>query len=223
MLGYDDDDGIGSRLFEPRASDTHRMVPKAELVVYDPQKQVLGLQMYSWSKKGVTPDPGSFVVYIDGACRGNGTGAARASWGVYFGPGSRYNACGLLAGDLPQTNARAEIEALVQALRIIGEITEGDFSLSQIKIATDSEYLAHAMSLWIGEWIENEGMTARGRNVAHFAVLRDLHEQLDEMTYGDDGGLNFMFWAIPREENKEADALANQAFSWFPEPFTEGD
>ncbi|GKT59590.1 NAD dependent epimerase [Colletotrichum tofieldiae] len=212
MMGYDDDDGEGSRLFEHRASDAHRMVPKSELVVYNPRKEVFGLQMYSWSKKGIIPDPGSLVVYIDGACRNNGTPSARGSWGVYFGPGSQYNHCGLLASDLPQTNSRAEIEALVKALDSLHEITSRDYSLSKIKIATDSEYLANAMSLWIGDWIENDGINARGHKVAHFETLKDLHERLDDMTYGDDGGLEIMFWPIPREENLEADKLANQAF-----------
>ncbi|GJC94440.1 hypothetical protein ColKHC_03266 [Colletotrichum higginsianum] len=187
MMGYDDDDGQGSRLFEHRASDPHRLVPRSELVVYDPRKQVFGLQMYSWQIKRVVPDPGSLVVYIDGACRDNGARAARGS-------------------------SRAEIEALAQALDALHEITRRDYSLRHITIATDSEYLAHAMSLWIGDWIENEGMTARGRRVAHFETLKALHERLDDMTYGDDGGLDFMFWPIPREENTEADRLANQAF-----------
>ncbi|KAK2010197.1 ribonuclease H-like protein [Colletotrichum eremochloae] len=212
MMGYDDDDGEGSRLFEHRASDAHRMVPRSELVVYDPQKQVFGLQMYSWSKKGLAPDKGSLVVYIDGACRGNGTPSARASWGVYFGPGSRHNRRGLLAPALPQTSARAEIEALAQALDALREVTARDYSLTKIKIATDSEYLANAMSLWIGDWIENEGINARGHRVAHFETLRELHERLDDMTYGDDGGLDIMFWPITREENQEADKLANEAF-----------
>ncbi|KAJ3946745.1 uncharacterized protein N0V96_003119 [Colletotrichum fioriniae] len=119
MMGYDDDDGMGSRLFDHRTSDTHRMVPKADLVIYNPSTQLLGMQMYSWATKRPVPERGSMVVYIDGACRNNGLPDAQASWGVYFGPGSRYNACGLLSRDLPQTNSRAEIEALVQAVGII--------------------------------------------------------------------------------------------------------
>ncbi|EFQ34013.1 hypothetical protein CGRA01v4_12503 [Colletotrichum graminicola] len=212
MMGYDDDDGEGSRLFEHRTSDAHSMVPRSELVVYDPQKQVFGLQMYSWSKKGLMPDPGSLVVYIDGACRDVGTPSARGSWGVYFGPGSRHNRRGLLAPALAQTSARAEIEALARALDALREVTARDRSLTQIKIATGSEYLANAMSLWIGDWIENEGINARGHRVAHFETLRELHERLDDMTYGDDGGLDVMFWPIPREENEEAHKLANEAF-----------
>lgn len=212
MMGFVAEDVEESRLFGPDTSDQHRLVPKSKLVVYDAKKQVFGLQMYSYAKKGIVSDPGSFVVYIDGACRNNGTPSAQGSWGVYFGPGSRYNRCGLLSPNLPQTNSRAEIEALVQALEIIHEITKADYSLTMIKIATDSEYLANAMSLWIEDWIENDGINAKGRQVAHFETLKALHERLEDMTYGDDGGLEIMFWPIPREENTGADKLANEAF-----------
>ncbi|KAK1978680.1 hypothetical protein LZ30DRAFT_751970 [Colletotrichum cereale] len=213
MMGYDDDDGEGSRLFEHRASDAHRMVPRSELVVYDPEKQVSGLRMYSWSRKGLVPDPGSLVVHIAGACRDTGTPSARGSWAVYFGPGSRHNRRGLLAPALPQTPARAEIEALARALDAIREVAGGGGPpTTTVKIATGSEYLANAMSLWIGDWIENEGTDARGRGVPHFETLRELHERLDDMTYGDDGGLDVMFWPVPHEENQEAEELANEAF-----------
>lgn len=32
-----------------------------------------------------------------------------------------------------------------------------------------------------------------------------------DMTYGNNGGMQIQFWQVPREENKEADALANKA------------
>ncbi|OLN87492.1 Ribonuclease H1 [Colletotrichum chlorophyti] len=208
---YIADDELEGRLFDPAMSEAHRRVPKSELVVYDPTKQLSGLQMYSYAKRGIIPDRGHFVVYIDGACRDNGKSAARASWGVYFGPGSRHNRCGLLRPDLPQTSSRAEIEALSQALDIIHGIVSRDYSLQHIKIATDSEYLAKSMALWMEEWIENDGLNSKGRRVVHFEKLKEIYERLEELTYGDDGGLEFLFWPIPREENREADRLANEA------------
>ncbi|KAH8731098.1 hypothetical protein GQ44DRAFT_699359 [Phaeosphaeriaceae sp. PMI808] len=58
------------------------------------------------------PDVSSLVVLINGACRGNGTPSAQASYGVYFGPNSPRNTHGLLPKALTQTSTRAEIEAL---------------------------------------------------------------------------------------------------------------
>jgi hypothetical protein len=53
------------------------------------------------SRPNTPIDPSSLVVYIDGACRGNGTASARASYGVFFGPGSPHNAKGTLSDSIP--------------------------------------------------------------------------------------------------------------------------
>ncbi|KAF1831854.1 hypothetical protein BDW02DRAFT_504337, partial [Decorospora gaudefroyi] len=107
---------------------------------------------------------------------------------------------------------RSEIEALGQALQIVCEITDRDFQLSSIKIATDSSLLVNAMSQWMEQWIENDGVGSNGRQVAHFPVMRQLHERLDYMEYSDDGGgREVQFWHVPRGMNREADALANRA------------
>ena len=84
-------------------------------------------------------------------------------------------------------------------------------TLQEIKVRSDSEYLCQAMSMWVDGWIEDDGMRPNGQPVAHFGKLKEIHEAIDEMTYGDDGGLHFQFWHVPREENYEADALANSA------------
>ncbi|KAL6703198.1 hypothetical protein ACN47E_010127 [Coniothyrium glycines] len=161
------------------------------------------------------PDPviqqDSMVVYIDGACRDNGGPNARASYGVFFGPSSPYNSYGLVPRNSPQTSTRAEIEALVQALEIICEITDRDFTLSHIKIATDSSFVVNAMSEWMESWIENDGMSYSGRPVAHWQVLKKLNEKLEYMKFSDDGGREVQFWHVPCGLNKEADALANKA------------
>lgn len=60
-------------------------------------------------------------------------------------------------------------------------------------------------------WIEANGISSRGTPIAHLDILKQLHEILDDMEYGDDGGVGVNFWHVPREKNVEADALANQA------------
>jgi ribonuclease HI len=159
--------------------------------------------------------PYSMVVYIDEACRNNGSPTARASYGIYFGPSSPYNSYGLLPDTSPQTSTRAEIEALSQALKISREITDQDFQLSHIKVATDLSLLANAMCQWMEQWTENGGMGTNGRQVAHYQFSKQLHEELDYMEYSDDGGKEMQFWHIPSEMNlemnREADALVNKA------------
>jgi ribonuclease HI len=153
------------------------------------------------------------VVYIDGACRGNGTTHARSSYGVFFGPGSPYNDNGLVGIGMPQTSTRAEIEALAEALKIIRRICSADYILQRIKIATDSSYLVDAMSKHVEGWIERGGLSSRGKVVAHYDRLKELHELLDEMEYGDDGGIVVQFWHIERSMNENADSLANGALN----------
>lgn len=199
------------RRFDPLYSPMHRPVPESELVIYTPSKKVSQLQVKHPRTGAIELDELTVVVSIDGACRGNGTPSARGAWGVYFGTQSPYNASGLLDPSLPQTSNRAEIEALSQALHTIQSDISKDISLQRIHIKSDSLYLVRAMSEWMEGWIGNHGRNAEGRPVKHYAVLKEIHERLDEMTYDDDGGLDFKFWHVPREKNSEADALANQA------------
>ncbi|KAH7388613.1 ribonuclease H-like domain-containing protein [Pyrenochaeta sp. MPI-SDFR-AT-0127] len=131
--------------------------------------------------------------------------------GSLLDPDSPHNTYGILPNSLPQTSTRAEIEALCQALKIVCDVTDHDLKLSEIKIATDSRFLVDAMSQWIEQWIEDNGMGSSGRQVAHFDVLKHIYEQLDYMEYSDDGrAREVQFWYVPREMN-EADVLANKA------------
>ncbi|ROW09961.1 hypothetical protein VPNG_06361 [Cytospora leucostoma] len=199
------------RLFVLDYSPMHRHVPIQQLITYTPRVQVRQLQLFHPRNNAIELDSMTVVVSIDGACRDNGKPTARASWGVYFGPGSRYNSSGLLSPDLPQTSSRAEIEALSRALDTIWVFTQDNMTLQDIKIRCDSEYLCQAMSMWMEGWIENGGLRSNGKPVAHFDKLREIQEKIDDMIYGEDGGLQIQFWHVPRAENQEADALANSA------------
>jgi len=200
------------RRFDPSEDPCYSSVPRSELVFYNPDKNISQLRMKIVSKPNPIPDDMTLVVHIDGACRSNGRPTARASYGVYFGPNSPYNWKGLLDESLPQTSTRAEIEALVQALPMIVVITHFDRRLTRVKIATDSSFLVKAISQWIERWIKNGGVGSNGRQVAHFQVLRYLHKQLDRIGNGINGvGREIQLWHVPRNMNREADALANKA------------
>lgn len=70
--------------------------------------------------------------------------------------------------------------------------------------------------MWIQDWIDYGGVRSNGQPVAHFEKLKEIHDTMDEMVYGDDGGLLIRFWPVPRRENREADALANMALDGCP-------
>lgn len=134
------------RLFFPEFSAMHNRVPPSALLIYNARKQIRQLQVRRPRTGAIERDQRTVVVSIDGACRDNGRPAARASWGVFLGPGSRYNDCGLLRRGVPQTSSRAEIEALAQALEIVWEFTRTDMRLTQVLIRSDSEYLCQGWS-----------------------------------------------------------------------------
>jgi ribonuclease HI len=199
------------RLFVPADDPGRSRIPSTDLVVYNTDKQLLQLQSQAAGPSPVYRDEFTLVVYIDGACRGNGTPQARASYGVYFGPGSPYNANGLLPTTVRQSSTCAEIEALAAALNTIHELCTNDLKLMFIKIATDSKFLVDAMTLHIEGWIEDGGIGSRGKKVIHYERMKELHELLDDMEYSDDGGMIVQFWHVDRSLNEGADALANAA------------
>ena len=97
----------------------------SQLLKYNQEKQFFQLQGSTVAARDVPLlDASSVVVHIDGACRNNGRRNARAAYGVYFGPDSRYNASGLLDPFLPQTSIRAEIEALAKAVEITSALSK---------------------------------------------------------------------------------------------------
>jgi ribonuclease HI len=210
MMFQDDDDEGMTRYFDPRRDIHYSRIPADQLITYNTDKKVLQLRHRLYSGE-LRVEKFTMVVYIDGACRRNGHPDARGSYGLYFGPDSPYNTFGLLPADELQTSTRAEIEALKQALDAIGKICGKDYSLRHVKIATDSEYLVDAMTSWIYEWVTNDGKRSNGKPAKHFDLLKTIHEQLDHMRYSDDGGIECQLWQIDREDNHEADALANEA------------
>ncbi|KAI6090257.1 ribonuclease H-like protein [Hypoxylon rubiginosum] len=197
------------RLFDPDLSSIHYQIRESRLIAHNPQKQLRHMRRFCPRHNSIETDTRTLVINIDGACRSNGTPRARASYGVYVRDGSRYNACGQLGRNLPQTSSRAEIEALWQALHIVEEITSHEREITSVRIACDSEYLVNALAFHIWNWLDNGGYTNGGRRVAHFGRLVDIHEWLDELKY--DYGVKVKLWWIPRHKNADADALANQA------------
>lgn len=133
------------RLFMPIYSCMHHNVHPAQLITYAVQQQVQQLQVWNKRTNAIEPDSTTVVLSIDGACRDNGRPLARGSWAVYAGPNSRFNDWGRLDPNVPQTNSRAEIEALASALTVVKRIGYGD-----VKIRCDSEYLCKGSSacLW---------------------------------------------------------------------------
>ena len=117
---------------------------------------------------------------------------------------------GLLAPEAPQSSNRAELEAVRKALeayQAMKRAGEAD-GWREVIIKLDSDYVARCIGDYIWEWERNGFITSKGTPVEHSGVFRELHATIKEIEK--DGAVRF--WRVGRDFNKEADALANQAF-----------
>ncbi len=107
------------------------------------------------------------TIHTDGGCLGNpGPGA----WAyVAQTAGGQVRAAGY-AGDT--TNNRMELEAVIQALRLAGERTDGN-----VTVITDSRYVEGGIGEWIRRWEANGWKTRSGSAVKN----RDLWQELQAL------------------------------------------
>lgn len=106
--------------------------------------------------------------------------------------------------EFSQTSDRAELRAVIGALRFRHWVGEGFKSLV---IATDSEYVAEGANCWVKNWLRNNWRTNYGP-----VKNKDLWQALlGEFERWEDRGLRIKFWRIPREWNSEADSAAKEA------------
>jgi ribonuclease HI len=101
----------------------------------------------------------------------------------------------------PQTSNRAELRAVIAALRF--RVWEGE-GFKSIVIATDSEYVAEGATTWVRTWVKN-GWNGRAGPVKNKDMWQAL---LGEFERCHDNGLEVLFWRIPREQNTHADQWA---------------
>ncbi|KAI1279444.1 ribonuclease H-like protein [Xylaria sp. FL0933] len=163
----------------------------------------------------------SLIVAVDGACPGNGTHhATRSACGVYFGPDMEENIA-IRLPDTPgysHTSQRAELKAAIMGITASTEFIynggqwncEGcstPCAVVHLVIKSDSAYLVNGMTAHIGKWRQNGWRTAKGTEVKNKDLWTEL-EDLIEMLYNQTG-VAIDFWQVPRDQNTEADSLAN--------------
>jgi ribonuclease HI len=156
--------------------------------------------------------PYKMVFQVDGACRSNGrpyaTGASAAVLLRRNRSVSRIWSA-VLSSRCPPTNQRAEIIAIILALRAAIQVDrELDIRARlDVVIETDSQYAVCCMTRWMRKWRQNGWVNSKGMAVAN----RDLLEEADEL---EDHLLELgevVYRWIPRRENGEADKFCNKA------------
>ncbi|KAI1826275.1 ribonuclease H-like protein [Xylaria intraflava] len=162
----------------------------------------------------------SLVVAVDGACPGSGTlRATKSAFGVFFGP-SRHNLA-LRVPDTPgysHTGQRAELNAAIAAITASESVIRrgGQWHcegcpkpcvVNHLVIKSDSAYLVEGMTAHIEKWRENGWRTAKNTKVKNQDLWTELYERVH--TLHTDTGATVDFWLVPRDQNKDADRLAN--------------
>ncbi|CAG8959781.1 hypothetical protein HYFRA_00001688 [Hymenoscyphus fraxineus] len=165
--------------------------------------------------------PDTLIVAVDGACRGNGTSTAEATYGVYVNEFSKYNDFSRLPkSEAPHTNQKAELLAgyhgIMTGLRIIKDVEEtlkvddaGPGTKYLVIIKTDSEHLAKGMTEWIVKWKANGWINSRGGLVANRALFLKVQSAIDEVS---NSGHDVEIWHVKRQFNQNADDMAKMAF-----------
>lgn len=159
-------------------------------------------------------DPNEMLIFIDGACPGNGqigaTGGCAFVWNGIASPtldGSlafRLEEQGPTGQLYEPTSNRAELRAAIAALEFRVWAGEG---WKRLVIATDSEYVALGATSWVHGWKHKGWKTCGGTPVKN----RDLWESLLELVSKHAGmGLEVLFWRIPRSLNQVADREAKR-------------
>lgn len=165
----------------------------------------------------------STLVRIDGACRDNGQPGARAGYGVYFGPRSKYNIWRpLQLPDETVTSQKAELHALLAALKTVrddvvsdfsncfnGDFAKGEYRFRLI-VATDSSYVVESMCEHLPKWRRVDGtehlINKSGKVIKNSKSFLKVQELLGQLAKT---GVEVVYLHIPRRENSDADLLAN--------------
>jgi ribonuclease HI len=151
-------------------------------------------------------------LYADGGCRGNGKPGAIGAAAVLFKKRKgrwRPKHSVALPSSPPPTNQRAELTAVIlaleMALRQPAKLRTDPWL--DVTIYIDSKYAKGCMVEWIHNWRQNGWINARGGPVVNKDLIMRasaLDSQLRKIA-------DVEYKWIPREQNRRADELCNEA------------
>ncbi|KAI0863787.1 RNase H domain protein [Xylaria cubensis] len=155
--------------------------------------------------------PNTILIFTKGACLNNGRPNPNAGWAFAYGPGFEEQPAipvsGQLedAGPFDETNNRAELHAVIAALRFRDWDGEG---FQKIIIATDLEYVFKGATTWAKYWIIHNWKRKNGHRVKNIDMWEML---LGEVEKWHDRGVPIKFWLIRKAWNTVAHVAAKKA------------
>ncbi|KAJ2827724.1 hypothetical protein IWW50_001746 [Coemansia erecta] len=117
------------------------------------------------------------IIYVDGSCVNNGMSNASAGVGVYFGPGDVRNYSGKLGG-CQQNAPRAEVEAIRQALILLGAFPRGGSGHREVTICSDCDAAILAV-----QKAKSQSACCSNYGVANNDLLRDIANRMATSGY----------------------------------------
>lgn len=124
---------------------------------------------------------GSTTIFVDGSCLSNGRPEARAGYAIYVckdGVDIMKHAYVLDILE-PQTNQRAELRALWEALQYCEK--ECVPNNETATIYTDSMYAMNSLMVWGSDWAARGWRKSDGKPVLHTDILIGMYECLDRI------------------------------------------
>ncbi|CCW71230.1 unnamed protein product [Phytomonas sp. Hart1] len=149
-------------------------------------------------------------VYVDGACHGNGQqGFSKAGYGGYYGEGDCRNFALPLLSNEKQTNNRAELRAVIYALRqgvhdaggsVVNLMANRvDYStptpLYRLRVYSDSKYVVEGLTKYSKKWMRNGFTLSDGKTPVQ---NQDLWKELIQLRDGYNTCFSYQHDAQPR-------------------------
>ena len=170
-----------------------------------------------YDEDGPSLHPDIVYVDVDGGCSDNGRVSALSSYGIYFGPGNRYNRGVRFRDSQVATNQRAELKAAATAIQLALQLAlhrklgGGDARAEILVVRSDSAYVVNGIVDWIYKWMDNGWRNSRGLPVSNMDLWQTLHSAVIRLEQR--AGVDVAFWKVDRDDNRHADALARQALA----------
>lgn len=159
-------------------------------------------------------DP-KYVIYTDGSTLQNGKKGAASGYGVYFGPDDIRN-CSVplpkVVRGIQSTNQRAELFAVMHAMKQINKAWDLRQTKMRFTIRTDSKYVINCITNWLKKWEINGYKNLKGSPVHNQDLIKDCISLRRHLAM-DDKLVRFEHVRAHNGEegNIEADKLARKA------------
>lgn len=115
------------------------------------------------------------TIFTDGACTNNGRTSARAAYAVYFPDFPDLCISKKLITE--PTNQRAELSAILSAIRLIKQNKELFFD-KEIVIYTDSMYSVNCITVWSKEWQKNGWKGSNKKPIKNVELISAILDDL---------------------------------------------